>query len=157
MLFIIDSALIIYIMYKEPKQPEQTESLKPTSNKGFKTIVQLFNNKALLLITFSAMLLSGSQMILNTFIVLYAYERLGISLILAGVLLGIAEIGGSVGRVCWGIISDNIFNGKRIIVLLLISILVGFYFYYCCVITSWGVLLHSCYNYFCVWVWNFRV
>ena len=45
------------------------------------------------------MLLSGTQMILNTFIVLFAYEKIGLSLIVAGVLLVIAELGGSLGRV----------------------------------------------------------
>src|SRR5699024_12210223 len=71
------------------------------------------------------MMLSGSQMILNTFIILYAHHELQISLILAGSLLIIAEIGGSAGRIVWGIVSDKIFKGNRIIVLLFISIFVA--------------------------------
>src|SRR5690625_1502187 len=113
--------LIIYILYKEPQQVQ--DNLKNPNGNGFRDLIALLKHKALMLITFSAMLLSGTQMILNTFIIMFAYERLGISIILAGVLVGIAEIGGSVGRVAWGVISDRLFKGERIIVLLVISVL----------------------------------
>ncbi|WP_068672094.1 MFS transporter [Oceanobacillus sp. Castelsardo] len=113
--------LIIYLVYHEPEQHTY-----PSSGKGKSAnILSLLRNKGLMLVTFSAMLLSGSQMILNTFIVLFAHERLEISLVLSGVLLGVAEVGGSLGRLCWGIISDRFFAGKRVVVLLLISILVA--------------------------------
>lgn len=117
----------IYILYKEPHQDMQEKSQVAvyTTKNSFYELLFLLKHKSLMLITLSAMLLSGSQMILNTFIILFAYERLGISIILAGVLLGIAEIGGSVGRVAWGMISDRLFHGKRVIVLLLISVLVA--------------------------------
>lgn len=118
--------MIIYILYKEPQQLNSENNYQKRSNsESYRVLIALLKHKALMFITFSAMLLSGTQMILNTFIILFAYERLGISIILAGVLLGIAEIGGSVGRVAWGIISDRLFKGKRIIVLLIISILVA--------------------------------
>lgn len=116
----------IYILYKEPEQEmEEKSQANSTTKNSFYELFLLLKHKSLMLITFSAMLLSGSQMILNTFIILFAYERLGISIILAGVLLGIAEIGGSVGRVAWGMISDRLFHGQRVIVLLLVSVLVA--------------------------------
>jgi sugar phosphate permease len=122
-LFIV--GIFIYLVYGEPKYVADG-NVKPRPRKiDFNRIFQMFKNKMLVLITFSAMLLSGTQMILNTFIILFAHEKMGISLILSGVLLVIAEIGGSLGRVCWGIISDRQFNGKRIIVLLFISCLVA--------------------------------
>lgn len=117
--------LLIYIVYDEPKNRVQDKTKLPLKKINYKSILLMFKHKALILITFSAMLLSGSQMILNTFIILFAHEKIGISLILSGVLLGIAELGGSLGRVCWGIISDRLFKGKRVIVLLLISFLVA--------------------------------
>ena len=117
---------VIYILYEEPQlDDDENPHLKKSKSNGFHVLVDLLKHKALILITFSAMLLSGSQMILNTFIIIFAYERLGISIILAGVLLGIAEIGGSVGRVAWGVISDRLLNRNRVIVLLLISFLVA--------------------------------
>ncbi len=117
---------IIYILYKEPQHSEvEKQQLQKIKENSLHDLVGLLKHKTLMLITFSAMLLSGSQMILNTFIIIFAYERLGITIILAGVLLGIAEIGGSVGRIAWGVISDRLLKGKRVIVLLLISIFVA--------------------------------
>ncbi|WP_231746989.1 MFS transporter [Lentibacillus sp. JNUCC-1] len=71
------------------------------------------------------MLLSGSQMIFNTYIVLFAYEFLEIGLISAGLLLVIAEVGGSFGRIIWGLVSDRLFDSKRIVIILIISIMVA--------------------------------
>ena len=121
-LFIV--GVCIYMVYHEPKNSLQ-EKIHSVEKVNFRSILHMFKHKALILITFSAMLLSGTQMILNTFIILFAHEKVGISLILSGVLIGIAELGGSLGRICWGVISDRLFQGKRIIVLLLISFLVG--------------------------------
>jgi ACS family hexuronate transporter-like MFS transporter len=87
----------------------------------FASILEMFKEKPLVLVSVAAMGLSGSQLILNTYIVLYAYESLGIPLVLAGMLLVISEVSGSFGRVAWGMISDTVFNGKRIIVLLIIA------------------------------------
>src|SRR5699024_4789201 len=90
----------IYILYKEPEQEmEEKSQANSTTKNSFYELFHLLKHKSLMLITFSAMLLSGSQMILNTFIILFAYERLVISIILVGVLVGIDVIVGCVGCV----------------------------------------------------------
>src|SRR5699024_2614693 len=117
--------IFIYFVYKEPENNQLEQDNQTKEKINLAQIFQLFKHKILVLITISAMLLSGTQMILNTFIILFAYEKIGLTLIVAGTLLIIAELGGSLGRICWGIISDRIFKGKRIIVLLLISMIVA--------------------------------
>src|SRR5699024_388056 len=117
--------IFIFFVYKEPKNNQLDQGNQPKEKMNFANILHLFKHKTLVLITVSAMLLSGSQMILNTFIILFAYERIGLTLILAGTLLVIAEAGGSIGRICWGMISDRVFKGRRIIVLFLISLIVA--------------------------------
>lgn len=114
------TGLVFYYNYQNPLKSDEVKK-----NFVKKDIFKIFLHKKLILITISAMLLSGSQAILNTFIVLYTYEILGLSLILAGLLLGIAEFGGAVGRIGWGWLSDNIFSGKRLIILLIISVLIA--------------------------------
>lgn len=114
------AGLVFYFKYQQP-----SISIEEKRNSVEKNIIKIFFHKKLILITISAMLLSGSQAILNTFIVLYSYEALGLSLVLAGFLLGIAEFGGAVGRIWWGWLSDNLFSGKRLIILLIISVLVA--------------------------------
>src|SRR5699024_491846 len=92
--------IIFYFKYQEP---EKLNTIRKTEIKA--NTLNIFLHKKLILITISAMLLSGSQAVLNTFIVLYAFESLSLSLVLAGILLGIAEVGGAVGRVGWGWLS----------------------------------------------------
>jgi sugar phosphate permease len=117
-LFVIGVAMSM--TYREPKDKGQFIKRKKSTS-----VFRLLSQRRLFFITLSVMLLTAAQAILNTFIVIFAYEYLQIGLVLAGVLLGIAEFGGSLGRLSWGILSDWIFSGRRIIVLLLISILVS--------------------------------
>lgn len=116
---LIFTGLLAYRFYHDPPEKDGITSEKPA--RLFASILQMFKEKPLLLVSIAAMGLSGSQLILNTYIVLFAYEHLGISLVLAGMLLVISEVSGSFGRVAWGMISDNLFKGKRIIVLVIIA------------------------------------
>jgi MFS transporter, ACS family, hexuronate transporter len=103
------------------------DSIKETNNQEesrvsfFYSMKHMLANKPLMIVSISAMGLSGSQLCLVTYIVIYCYEYLHISLFLSGVLLVISEICGSFGRIAWGLISDRLFKGKRVIVLMIIS------------------------------------
>lgn len=81
----------------------------------------MFSNRRLLLLTIGAMTLSASQMSLNTYIILYATNHLLVSIVFAGMLLVISEVGGSLGRVIWGMVSDRLFQGNRMIILCMIA------------------------------------
>lgn len=119
---LILSGVLSYFLYRDP--PEQIQAASQGSIGTFyKSMFQLMKNKSLMLVSLSAFGLSGSQMCLNTYIVLYAHEKLGISLFLSGILLVISEVSGSVGRIVWGMISDFMFNSNRVIILLIITIL----------------------------------
>ncbi|TWT27237.1 MFS transporter [Planomicrobium sp. CPCC 101110] len=120
-LLLILTGLLAFRFYHDPpaKKAQGGPAGKPV--RLFASILQMFKEKPLVLVSIAAMGLSGSQLILNTYIVLFAYEHLGIPLVLAGVLLVISEVSGSFGRVAWGMISDLLFSGKRIIVLVIIA------------------------------------
>ncbi|WP_163528935.1 MFS transporter [Halobacillus ihumii] len=112
--------LIAFLLYRDPSQ-QAVQKEKPTFRSVYSSILSMVKNKALLLISFSAMGVNGSQMCLNTYLVLFAYEQLGLSILLAGMLLVVSEVGGSLGRVGWGVISDRLFDGKRLIILVFIA------------------------------------
>lgn len=121
-LLLIIIGFLAFLFYKDPPAVKNTTGLKSKEpSQLLPSIYAMFKNKALILISICAMGLSGGQMALNTYLVLFAYERLEISLVLSGVLLVISEVSGSLGRIIWGIISDRLFEGKRIIVLIIIS------------------------------------
>ncbi|MCF6411588.1 MFS transporter [Pseudalkalibacillus salsuginis] len=119
---LIITGFVAFAFYRDPMG-----SLKPRKKEGIsffiRALAEMAKNKPLLLVSLSAMGLNGSQMCLNTYIVLFAYEKMGISLFLSGILLVISEVSGSLGRIGWGIISDKLFNGRRLIILMIIAIL----------------------------------
>ncbi|WP_080848133.1 MFS transporter [Cytobacillus gottheilii] len=119
---LIISGFVSYGLYRDPAKEKKSEETHGLTD-FYKSMFGLMKNKQLLLVSFSAIGLNGSQICLNTYLVLFAYEKFGISLVLAGVLFVISEISGTLGRIAWGMISDYIFKGNRIVILLIISVL----------------------------------
>ncbi|WP_174614510.1 MFS transporter [Virgibacillus ihumii] len=115
---------IAFFYYSEPSSIKKQQTLiQPKSI--FSSFISVFKQKTLILISMAAMALCSSQLILNTYIVLFAYEQLQLSIFLSGILLVISEISGSLGRIGWGMISDKIFKGERVIALIIIAVISG--------------------------------
>lgn len=100
------------------KDPQGEKSIAPA--KGARTqrsirsgVKELFANKSLLTLSLVMAMLGVSQGIVTTFLVLYLEEHLGYSVSTAGFFFTIAMLGGTAGRIFWGIISDRVFNGRR--------------------------------------------
>ncbi|PIC70372.1 MFS transporter [Sporosarcina sp. P16b] len=107
--------------------PESTIKKASSLNKkefkeDFRAIIK---NKPVLLLSISAMGLQGAQLCLTTYIILFAFEELEMTLVLAGLLLVLVEVGGSIGRVAWGVISDRLFAGNRMIIMFIVTVITG--------------------------------
>ncbi|MBG9542221.1 MFS transporter [Cytobacillus firmus] len=122
-LLLLAGGFVSYHFYRDPPELEQAKSSSMNILQFYRSMFKMFKNKALMLISFSALGLNGTQMCLNTYIVLFAYEQLKIPIILSGLLLVISEVFGTIGRLAWGIISDRLFDGKRVIILMIITII----------------------------------
>jgi MFS transporter, ACS family, hexuronate transporter len=120
-LILISAGLLALKNYRENRQPgKMNREITPV---GLKIVLkQIVTNKILWFISASAAVLSGIQITWNTFIVFYTIDKFGVSLLVASSLLIISEICGSLGRVIWGVISDTIFKGNRIIVFVIITL-----------------------------------
>jgi len=79
--------------------------------------------KTLLVVSIGTAVLLVAQMSLLTYIPLYLKETAGLSAYWASQSLALTQIGGMVGRIGWGVVSDRIFGGRRKIVLVLIGFL----------------------------------
>nr|WP_279626118.1 MFS transporter [Halobacillus dabanensis] len=117
---LIAAGVIAFFLYRDPKEESPVKPQKTSLKDTFSSLTLMAKNKPLLFISFSAMGINGSQMCLNTYLVLFTYEQIGIHLVLAGLLLVFSEAGGSLGRIVWGIISDRIFGGERLKVMAII-------------------------------------
>ncbi|KAF0119659.1 MAG: major facilitator superfamily protein, partial [bacterium] len=119
-------AFLSFIFYKErPVLPaEGASDAAPTSKKGPKgSILKVMSNPVLLILCLITPLMAFGQTGIASFLVLYLEEDLNFSVGLAGGCLTVAMIAGTVGRIGWGIISDRLFAGDRIIPIIILSVI----------------------------------
>lgn len=73
---------------------------------------------------------SAVQMCLASYLVTYLHSALGYSLVVAGVVLSTAQVGGVVGRVLWGYMADRWLGPRRMLAVLAVLMAL------CCAITA---------------------
>ncbi len=85
---------------------------------------RIFRNKNFILLSTAGASCSLVQSALITYLILYLKDVKKFDLILAAFCLTLTNIGGILGRVFWGMVSDRLFKGSRKIVLKLLVFLI---------------------------------
>jgi MFS transporter, ACS family, hexuronate transporter len=97
-----------FSVYREcPRQPSGTQPLAPAA---FRKVI---GNKNLLYLGLACSVYIALQACLFNYLVLELVEVKTLSAIVAGTFLMVANIGGAVGRIIWGAVSDRAFHGRR--------------------------------------------
>jgi MFS family permease len=110
------------LLYKEaPSNRPDPAAGKQSTPKM--TLLDLVKNRNLLTMCLIMALLCLGQSSIGAFLVLYLKEYVGLTAILAGSFLTLTMICGGGARVFWGIVSDRLFNGKRLPVMKIICLL----------------------------------
>lgn len=68
---------------------------------------------------------SGVQLCLAAYLVTYLHTELGYSLIVAGIALSVAQVGGVLGRIFWGYVADRYLGAAMTLVALSIMMALG--------------------------------
>lgn len=111
-----------FLLYREAPVDVIKPAISKKPNSKITTL-DLVKNKNLVLLSLIMTLLCLGQSSIASFLVLYLKEDLGLTAILAGSFLTITMISGGAARVFWGIVSDRLFNGKRLPVMKIICLL----------------------------------
>jgi predicted MFS family arabinose efflux permease len=77
------------------------------------------------LVSWATFLFAAVQVSWISYAPLYLAEVVGLSALGAGLVLGLAQIGGILGRVGFGVLSDRVLHGRRLVVLLAAGIASG--------------------------------
>lgn len=111
------SALVAFFLYADPPWQHPAESA------GGGSLRTLARDRRLLAVAAFATVMSGIQLSLVGFLVLFLNRGLGYPLLLAGELLALAQISGVVARVLSGVLSDRLFGARRQPVLVLMAVI----------------------------------
>jgi sugar phosphate permease len=117
-LVILCSAAVACAMYRDPAEPASGSAKAAPPRFG-----DVFRSRPLLLASCAAALYGLVQLSLVNFMVLFLTESFRYPVVLAGLLLGWAQMAGVLARIFWGGVSDAIFGGRRRIVLSIIGLL----------------------------------
>jgi len=101
---------------------ERESSLPGTAFGG---VPLVWREKALRWIAIAAVLFSSAQRILLSFTVVYLVAEGGYGLVEAGVMLSIAQIGGSVFRIPWGWLADRLKSGLAVLTVICVIMILS--------------------------------
>ena len=110
------------LLYKDkPKEAHETTRLDV--GKLFRALATVVKDRRISVPTAYSCIFVGMQFLVGAYLILFLVERAGLSPVLAGTFMGVAQMASLFMRVGWGIISDFAFGSRRIIVLVIIGML----------------------------------
>lgn len=115
---VVASGLLAFTLYRDAS-PYGTGHM-PIGN-TWRVVKDVIRHRDLVLVSMAGACYSVVQVCLTTYFVLYLRDVLSFQVVAGGMLLALCQIGGGAGRIVWGIISDNLFNGRRTGVLIIIG------------------------------------
>jgi ACS family hexuronate transporter-like MFS transporter len=115
---VVVSGILAWIAYRD--RPQEEQATARAKRPGYGTVLR---NRNLLLLAGVTFLFAGVQLSLAGFLVLFLRDRAGMDVQEAGAMLALAQMGGIVGRIGWGVVSDAWFGSRRKIEMMLIGVL----------------------------------
>lgn len=110
--------LIVALLYKDPTVTKETGASAAVSL-FWNNVLALFNNRVFLFLSLIMSLFLWCQFALMTYLLLFLRDALHYSLYLSGIGLSVFLIGGVIGRLFWGWISDVFFSHARELVIIM--------------------------------------
>lgn len=95
------------------RPPRGAGEPRPEAKPRFAEIGQFLSRPSFVVLLASGLILSVIQSSVLAYLALFARDTLGVNVVAAGGLLAMAQAGGTVGRLGWGVASDRLFGGQR--------------------------------------------
>jgi predicted MFS family arabinose efflux permease len=113
------SALAAGALYREPPRPP--DPVGRGTGAGPR-VAAVLGSRAIWLVSIATLLFAAVQVSWISYLPLYLAEVAGLTAVAAGAVLGQAQVSGAVGRILFGVLSDRLFGGRRLIVLVLAGV-----------------------------------
>jgi MFS transporter, ACS family, hexuronate transporter len=127
---IIAGGVVTLIMYKDPAEDGSAVRRQPSMRAGLRQLVRIPSlwvvaSVATLLVTAQLALIAYLALYFSDVVLLPIFPEEGARIVAAGGFLALLQVGGVVGRVFWGVVSDRVFPGQRMAVIAAIGALAG--------------------------------
>lgn len=127
-ILIILAGIATALLYRDPAPTADARPHRANMRADIKVVIR---NRGLWAISSISLLYVLVQLGLTTYLVLYLNDVVLVSafpdenarLVAAGGFLAICQAGGVIGRISWGLVSDRLFHGRRMLVLAIVGIL----------------------------------
>ena len=104
------SAVLVAILYRSQPAPAAATAM---DRPRLSELGEFLRRPPILIVFGCGLALSIAQSSLMAYLVLYAKDSFAVSAVRAAQFLAIAQVGGTVSRVLWGVVSDRSFGGRR--------------------------------------------
>ncbi len=111
-LLVLVIAIAFILLYRDAPQ-----GIQAAHKFNLATLKTMLRNRGLVITIIWGMTFVGFQFIALSYLMLFLIEELGMSPIVAGGLLAIAQVISIIARVLWGAVSDFVLRGRRVAVL----------------------------------------
>jgi ACS family hexuronate transporter-like MFS transporter len=109
------TALATLVVYRDP--PGAGAPAAPVAAQA--AVREVLTTRDLWLVAVATGGFAAMQTVWMAFLVLYLHERVGVSLLAAARYLALAQLAGMIGRVVFGLLSDRLFGGRRLVPLVI--------------------------------------
>ena len=110
-LLIVACATLSAIVYRDP--PTSDASPRGSSGAGRVAVAEVLRSRDLWLVASATLVFAAMQTVWMAFLALYLQGVVGLALLAASRYLALAQAGGVLGRVAFGVLSDRTFGGRR--------------------------------------------
>lgn len=114
---------LIFISAVRIWMPPAPASADQHSRMRWGQLREVLSNRSIVALSIMGIFLAGAQLSIITHLVLYLKNEYLFSTVLAGVYLAVAQVGGTAGRIGWGLISDFLARGRRKLILEIIGVI----------------------------------
>ncbi len=113
-IFSIAAAFVAGRFYREPPRSD-VEPLAPSTpvRTDWKMMREVIFDRNILLVGVSCIGYMAVDYSLVTYLIIYLNESVGVAVALAGVFLALTNVGGLLGKLSFGLMSDRVFGGSR--------------------------------------------
>ena len=119
-LLVLIAGTVVLVLYRSNPESPYIAVRRSSPLQSLRIVAR---NRDLWIVALCQGAFSGANVVFTTYLILFLKEELAMTVVVAGVFLAVAQASGLVWRIVWGVVSDVVFHGRRVVALTLMGML----------------------------------